>query len=138
MLVVQLVDKETGKPMSNLNVTIDDFDAIPVLFKCEFLPWSMRRRVSHRTTKTSDDGSFRTRRRVGAGGSPEAESNILVEVDGGRKFEIMYYDKRIYLRPSLDSNWDVELLSVPQEGTVVVPVDPSWMRYEGLEGKDRK
>src|SRR5256885_636404 len=62
-LVVQFVDKNTGKPMGNLKVTIDERDTIPILHTLHFLPVSMRVITSVQTVTTSD-GRFRTRRRA--------------------------------------------------------------------------
>jgi len=123
-LVVQLLDKETGKPMRNLNVTIFDSDAIPLLFKCKFLPWSVRRYYSCRTTKTGDDGSFRTRRILVS--YPYPDSHIVVDVERGLKFDFRCQEGFFYVRPPIGTT--PEVLVVPKKGTLVVRLDPAWMR----------
>jgi hypothetical protein len=133
-LVLQFVDKETGKPMSNLKVTIDQCDRVPVLYKYDVLPWSMRQRFSSWTTKSGNDGSVRTRRMASDGPYPQSHiawSHFVIEVGGGRKLDFRYEGGNFHVRrwigigspPALDL-----LIPVPREGTLVIPVDPAWVR----------
>jgi hypothetical protein len=128
-LVVQLVDKETGKPLRNLKVTIEEFDNVPVLYHYEFLPEFMRRRSSSQTIKSGDDGSFRTRRivwRVGSGGRTPL-AYFTIEVGRGRKVYLINAAGWLFVR-GVEIGSVAASFPVPKGETLVIPVDPAWMQ----------
>jgi hypothetical protein len=130
-LVVQFVDKAAGKPMGNLKVTIEESEYIPVLYRCDFLPWSMRHRSSSRTIKSGDNGCFHIRRIVGTNEFPL--THIVVEVDRGRTFDFSYVAGNFYALPWIGSHrypstLFIRVIPVLKEGTLVIPLDPAWMQ----------
>jgi len=126
-LVVQLVDKETGRPRGNLKVTVEEFDNIPLLYKFDFLPEVMRYRFSSRTTKSGADGNFRIRRK---GGSGFPLSHIAVQA--AHRTCGFWYGRGDFLVVTSGGGTDVgkagKSFDVPKKGTLVIPLDPSWMR----------
>jgi hypothetical protein len=132
-ITVRLVDKQTGVPVTNLFVTVQEFSRNPVLGSFEFLPYSLTESVA--TLKTQCvSGTFRIKRMRERG--TLYRSVIYLEGSQIETYGFNYLDGELrpivldlhrgIIKPAYLKEWRGEYIKVPPDkgSAVMIPIVP--------------